>query len=165
MSKGKAFVVVGHSCWGKSYTLNALTEKYGGGPKNRSVTINNKKIPVRKRSNDDMPTADELIKFIKKQAEDSRCIIFPLCPNFSKKRQKDTENLLKILRDLYDTSFMVLKKCQRSGNSGEISAADIEKLRAYGDVPEELMVSEKLNEYARADMLKAFVEKWLINHP
>lgn len=160
MSKGKAFVVAGHSHWGKSFTLSALTERYGGGRHKRSVTIRHEMIPVKKMSNDDKPV-DELIGFIKKHSDGSRCIIIPLCPKFSEEHRRDTERLIESLREFYEAYFMVLKKAQGDGDSREIQDSEVLALRSYGCVE---IISEKLDEYARAERFKDFIEKYLCAH-
>lgn len=123
----------------------------------RSVTIKQERIPVKKMSNDDRPV-DDLIGFIKRQSDGFRCIIIPLCPNFSEERRQDTERLIEFLRGFYEAYFMVLKKAQGDGDSREIQDSEVMALRSYGRVE---IISEKLDKYVRAERLKDFIEKYL----
>lgn len=158
MSKGKAFVVVGHSHWGKSYTLNALTRKYGGGWYKRSVTIKQEKIPVKKMSNDDKP-AEDLMGFIREKVDSrAQAIIIPFCPNFFAGRREETEKILNALRTAYEVFFMILKKAQGDGDTREIQDDEVTELGHYGKVE---IVSEKLDKDMRAERFRSFVEKFL----
>ncbi|MCR4288543.1 MAG: hypothetical protein NUW09_11100 [Deltaproteobacteria bacterium] len=158
MSKGKAFVVVGHSHWGKTFTLNALTEECGGGRGKRSVNIKNKKIPIKKMSNDDEPDRGEnLLGFIKKRAaSQTQAIVMPFCPNFSDERKKETKEILKTLNSFYDIFFLVLKNAYN--DTRKIVPSEIGELERYGVVEE---ISGKLECEVRAEKFKNFIGKFL----
>jgi len=92
MSKGKAFVVVGHSNWGKSRTLRQLT----GSKRKAWIQIKDFRIFIRRMSNDDI--AKDLKEFLEKiDPNFKRIIIITLCPNFDDpdRRTKEILNLLK----------------------------------------------------------------------
>jgi predicted ATP-dependent endonuclease of OLD family len=159
MSKSKVFVLVGHSNWGKSFTLNALTERYGDGWKKRSVIIKHELIPIKKMSNDDRPV-DEIIKFAKRQIAGSKNFIIALCPNFSPDRKKDTEKLLKILKDNCKVYFMLLKRAQGDSDIRELQQSEIMVLREYGKIEP---ISKKIDKYVRAKKFKDFIENSLVS--
>jgi len=126
--KNKAFILVGHSNWGKSETIYSLKDD---DRKKQHVIIKKAWILVRSRSNDDIK--HELLIMIKKIVKmDYKVIIILLCPRFDK---KDTRNTLKILNELikkYSLYFFVLEK--KYGIDKTIRRTEIGKLKRYGRV-------------------------------
>jgi hypothetical protein len=127
MTKGKAFVVVGHSNWGKSETLRVLTD---GSYKMQHCIINDIFIKVKKMSNDDIPIS--LIKFLK--TADPKTwpyIIVALCPDFNDD-SKMTRELLELIQQKYDIYFWILKHAY--SDARVIEDTEISILSAYGSI-------------------------------
>lgn len=124
--KNKAFILVGHSNWGKSETIFSLKDN---DIKKQHVIIKNRWILVRSRSNDDI--RKELLVMIKKIVKlDYREIIVLLCPKFDK---RDSHNTLKILNELlkkYKLYFFVLEK--KYGFDKTIKRTEVGKLKKFG---------------------------------
>lgn len=148
MSKGKAFIVVGHSNWGKSRTLRQLT-----GSKRRSwIQLKDVWIFIRRMSNDDI--AEDLLKFLEKIVpEEKNVIIITLCPNFADPERK-TNEIIRILNDKYTPFFFVLKN--RYSNDAVVSEEEISTLKTVGFL--EVLLG-KVVDSERARSLKKFIEK------
>jgi hypothetical protein len=102
MSKGKAFLVVGHKNWGKSSTLRALT---GDSRYPRTWVIKSIAFFIRRMSNDDDPKS--LIELAGKlDPETTPHVIATLCPTFNDKNARPALlETLNILRRKYDLFF------------------------------------------------------------
>ena len=148
MAKPKVFFVVGHSNWGKSKTLRALTN---GNHRVRRTSISGIEYFIRRMSNDDLPES-----FIKRMTT-FRPAIWPniiaaLCPNFDDP-EKQTAEVLKSLQDKgYKLFFWVLQK--QYGTGTIIRPAELSRLRAFGKVE---LFREIAEADARSRKFKAFV--------
>ena len=106
MTRGKAFIVVGHKNWGKSRTLRALT---GDDPYKRKIRIKRKILHVRRMSNDDRPQSffdmvDHADPFEKP------LLIMTLCPTvMNRKRRFVLMQALRTLHKKYELLFFVLR--------------------------------------------------------
>ncbi len=124
MSK-KAFLIVGHSNRGKSWTIRSLIE--GHSHKNR-FTLDNHELFVRRMSNDD--NEDSLLRFVKKGIRNKPGdVILTFCPRFERDETKEILDLLKLDFELH---FFVLQYQQHPKKDGVISDAEIESLKKYG---------------------------------
>jgi hypothetical protein len=154
MTKGKAFLVVGHKHWGKSTTLRALT---GGNRFLRTWKIGSTLFFVRRMSNDDIP--DSLIELVNSlDPKTTPRVIATLCPTFNDK--KAVPALLEILGTLkrkYELFFFVLRhKCDNP--SVTIPDDEIDKLERYGTV-------EQFHpEGARAQKIAQFFKRFVLRH-
>ena len=105
MSKGKAFVIVGHNDWGKSKTLYQLTHKVW---QVKWIEIKSTWIFIKRMSNDDI--ADGLYDFLNKiEIDVKKNIIITLCPNFNDPDRR-TKKILNLLCNKYIPYFFVIKK-------------------------------------------------------
>jgi hypothetical protein len=148
MSKPKVFFVVGHSNWGKSETLRALT---GGSHRVRRTTISGVEYFIRRMSNDDLPES-----FIKRMTTINPAnwpnILAALCPDFDDPEKK-TAVVLQALRDKgYELFFWVLHG--QYGTGALIQPAELSRLRTFGKVE---LLSEAAEASARSKKFKAFV--------
>ncbi|MDO9358387.1 MAG: hypothetical protein Q7T70_05285 [Polaromonas sp.] len=148
MPKPKVIFVVGHSNWGKSETLRALT---GGNWRVRRTKIADVEYFIRRMSNDDQPKS-----FIKRMTtihpDIWPNIIAALCPDFDDSSKK-TSAVLQALRDKgYRLFFWVLH--EQYGTGELISPAEISSLRAFGKVE---LFSEVAEAGVRGKKLKAFI--------
>jgi len=148
MPKPKVFFVVGHSNWGKSKTLRALTnEDY----RVRRTTISGVEYFIRRMSNDDLP--DSFIEWMtmvnpKKWPN----ILATLCPDFEDP-DKGTVAVLQALQDKgYKLFFWVLSK--KFGTNDFIQAHEISRLRAFGKVE---VIKDEWEASVRGKKFKAFV--------
>jgi hypothetical protein len=143
MEKGKAFVVVGHSNWGKSKTLRSLTEE---------IYIKGYKIKIKRMSNNEIPFK-EVIDFLNKlDSKKNPVIIITLCPNFVDK-SKGTIKILDLLLTKFKLYFWVLKK--RYNHTQEVEDGEIDRLRKYGCVEVVTKVDES---NIRAKKFRRFIE-------
>ena len=124
----KAFIVVGHACWGKSKTFYYLTNKSSH---KLFISIGDKMFTVKRMSNDDI--GNKLLDYIKEMTNESReYLLFALCPDF-KNEAKCTEEILENLRNNeYKQYFFVLYK--QYGNEAFIKKEEIDKLSRFGKV-------------------------------
>lgn len=154
MSKGKAFLVVGHKNWGKSTTLKALTDdsRYP-----RRWTIDSIDFFIRRMSNDDFP--ESLRDFINGlDPEVLPRVIATLCPTFNDKPSLPLLlDVLATLKRKYDVFFFVL---QHKGKNPKETIADdeIEKLERYGTV--EVFSPEGAEPPTIARAFKRFVRQY-----
>jgi hypothetical protein len=105
--KKKAFILVGHSHWGKSLTLKALTKGDVRTRHLRIPKINRSMFAyVRRISNDDNEQA--LLQFSRGLASRIRqdYLILTFCPKINPSRNSTT--ILNALMDTYDLYFYVL---------------------------------------------------------
>jgi hypothetical protein len=124
----KAIAVVGHSNWGKSYTLKSFI----GSPHKHWIKIGETWYYVKHMSNDDI--SGRLLawieEFIIKYSNQDYGLIFALCPDFEN-LEKKTEQILKLFQDKdIKLGFFVLK--QNFRNTLYISNDEIEKLKHFG---------------------------------
>jgi len=127
MNKGKAFVVVGHSNWGKSETLRALTN---GNWRIYHFEINGVVFRIKRMSNDDIP--DSLISFLKRiSAETDPVIIITLCPDFNDD-SKSTSEILNLLSSKYEIYFWIIRHAYNSNRV--IGENEIDRLREIGAI-------------------------------
>lgn len=150
--KKKCFFLVGHSNWGKSYTLVQLT---GGSSRVKHTIINGTSIFVRKMSNDD--DSRKLLNFVKNDIDNKNNIIIAFCPSFaSEERAQNSIEILETLKDKgFESYFFILHNKYNSAE--QISADEIEKLKEYGEC--EVLIGNKISE-VRAEEFKKFI----INH-
>jgi len=128
MTKSKVVFVVGHSNWGKSQTLRALTnDNY----RVRRTSISGVEYFVRRMSNDDLPESfiDWMVTV---NPERWPNILAALCPDFEAS-EKQTATVLQVLKDkVYKLFFWVLHK--KFGSNEFIKPSEISNLRAFGKV-------------------------------
>lgn len=148
MSKPKVVFVVGHSNWGKSQTLRALTDD---SHRVRRTEIAGIEYFIRRMSNDDQP--EGFVKRMKAMRPDRRPqILAALCPDFDD-RKKDTAAVLQSLRDSgYKLYFWVLAR--QYGKNGQIHPAEISRLRSFGKVE---IFDEVAEANVRARKFKAYI--------
>ena len=145
----KAFAVVGHSHWGKSWTLRALTDD---AIQYRYWTIKETQFRIKRMSNDDDP--EGLLKFISKLGKPyDQYLIYALCPNFNKNEGRSTDRILNNLHDKgYKLHFWVIQ--HQSDGDGIITAQEISELKKYGHVE---VYSNKVDEKHRAKYFEKYV--------
>jgi len=122
MKKPQAFLVVGHSNWGKSRTVRALTGDRWG-----RVSLIGHTFFVRLMSNDDLPLA-RYQSFIRRlrPARDP-LVVAPYCPE-----QSRNNPLLRTWAERYSLRFWVLEHSYVGDR--RITAEEIAQLRRYGSV-------------------------------
>jgi len=154
--KPKAFLVVGHSNWGKSLTLIALTNNDW---RVRRFIIGKHEFYIKRMSNDDSPRS--LCTFVDRVDPDEKpYILATLCPSFigiSKSADnpaKRTEEILKTLSKKYDIYAFVLTERWKSCEC--ISTAEINKLATCCKKIVEV-ASKNLEAKGRAKRLKEFI--------
>ncbi len=142
--------LVGHSNWGKSRTLKALTD---GNSYQRRITIAGSDFFIRRMSNDDQPEGFiELMQSIAPEHEPY--VLAALCPHF-KDPAKGTRDVLQTLRNRgYLLYFWVMK--HRFGKPDVITQAEIDQLRRFGTVE---VVEQQIEADARAKQFNAYVRK------
>lgn len=150
MVKGKAFVVVGHSHWGKSRTLRELTNS----KRKAWIQLNGFRIFVRRMSNDDI--AKGLRDFLRDiDNNDKDIIIITLCPSFDKPERK-TKEILELLRNKYTPYFFILKRKYKG--HGEILESEINELSSIGRVE---ILDGKIDDTERAKHLRRYIKRYL----
>ncbi|MEX3639661.1 hypothetical protein [Paraburkholderia sp. BR14320] len=128
MSKPKIAFVVGHSNWGKSHTLRALTN---GSRYQRRLTVKDVEFLIRRMSNDDLP--ESFIQFMATADPQSiPAIIAALCPNFQDESAATDSVLTELRTKGYRLFFWVME--QQYGTANTMPAGDISRLRKYGTV-------------------------------
>jgi len=151
MEKGKAFIVVGHSNWGKSRTLKALTD---GSTYTRSIKIKLKDFFIRRTSNCDKPNSfKEFINNIDQQ--DKPFLIITLCPDFGDPAKK-TEVSIQELYKKYQLFFFILKHKYKSDEI--ITATEIARLKLFGEI--KIFGDKDTESEERAAIFKDFI----LNH-
>jgi hypothetical protein len=126
-SQGKIAFVVGHSHWGKSTTLRALTNNDF---RIRWHSISNTDFFIRRMSNDDYP--DSYLDFMTRVNPGKyEHLIATLCPVFGV-RENPTSTILGDLKNKgFDLFFWILANEQGPGNR-IISKSEIRTLQNYG---------------------------------
>ncbi|ROZ76595.1 hypothetical protein [Ramlibacter sp. WS9] len=121
--KQQAFFVVGHSNWGKSRTLKAVT---GNSVYVRHMSIGGRGFAIRRRSNDDIDTAPWAARIAALQSAGHAHLLLALCPT------APAAPVLRRLARAYDLYFWVMKDKFRG--TGQISPAELAFLRGFGKV-------------------------------
>ena len=124
-----AFILVGHSNWGKSQTLKLLTDN---NPYIRYWEINGKKFFIRRMSNDD--EAEGLLNFVRKLNPTKKpLLVLTLCPDFTNYKKR-TLDILNVLHQNYRLFIYVLKyPSNPKRQSAKISDEEIEQIRSHGE--------------------------------
>ncbi len=150
MNTKRAFLLIGHSNWGKSETLFRLT---GNSRQKRNIIISKMELHVKRSSNDDNST--KLLDFVKNKNHLLQIIAF--CPNFDNPERKSKEILEVLKVKGYQISFFVLKY---KFNSQDIMITDseIEELKNYGNCE---IYNESEEAEIRAEKFKTFIIKTL----
>lgn len=144
--KKKAFLVVGHSSWGKSFTLRQLTND---SPRVRRVELDGSVFYIRRMSNDDHET--KLLNFVKNKLNTKgNHAIIAFCPVFDAGRK--SKEILDILEKDFDLYFFVIKR--RFNGAEEVSDKEIEVLMQYGKCE---ILNDRIESGLRAERLKAFI--------
>ena len=149
MSKGRIAFVVGHSHWGKSSTLRALTN---GNFHSRRTKIAGTEFYIRRMSNDDQP--EGYIEFMKK-LDPARYadVIAALCPEFVSP-DKATDAILRNLSAKgYSLFFWVIQ--HQYGKPNTVSQAEIQCLQSFGTV--EVFTEKNAEAESRSKSFKRFV--------
>ena len=148
MVRPHIFFVVGHSNWGKSYTLRELTQ---GNVWVRRTRLAGHEYFIRRMSNDDRP--DSFIKTMGEISPDEHpYILAALCPNFENPKNP-TEEILRTLKNKgYKLFFWVMLK--RFGGEGMVAKSEIARLKEFGKVK---VFDGKGEARARSKEFKAFV--------
>jgi len=150
--KGKAFIVVGHSNWGKSYTLNSLTGR------RHKILINEKWLKVKKMSNDDIPKGPGgLLDYIERSiVSDYFYIVIALCPNFENANRL-TIQILQTLSTKYDLFFWVMRERYHDRDT-QVTEDQINRLKQWGTVE---IFEGQAEDTVRATSFKKFIEQHL----
>lgn len=140
--------VVGHSNWGKSKTLRALTDD---SVRVRRTVISGVEYFVRRMSNDDLPqsfidwmTTVEPAKWPQ--------IIAALCPDFDDAGKETADVLTSLQARGYKLHFWVLNK--KFGTEEFVKPNEITRLRRFGKVE---VIEEEWEASNRAKKFKAFI--------
>ena len=147
----KAYILVGHSNWGKSYTLKELT---GNNSRQKYTNINGTNISVKKMSNDD--SSFGLLNFIKQKTLNKQTIIIALCPSFEDKNKKTIEIIEELKSKSFSCYFFILS--EKYTGIGKIKDEEINELKKYGTIE---ILTGKLDSLVRASKFKEFIEKHL----
>ncbi len=152
MSKGKAFVLVGHRNWGKSRTLKALAD---GSSHLQTLTIKSHDFFIRRMSNDDVPEKlpNRFTDFVENLDSDLYpYLIVTLCPNFTDALPK-TKAVLQDLAKKYQLFFFVLR--YKYGRDKEVPDDEIERLKRFGEV--KVFSTKNAEAEVRAKEFRAFI--------
>jgi len=157
--KKRAYIVIGHSDWGKSQTLSAFTN---GDRRTRHMRFFKKSFFVRRISNDDNEEA--LQNFVRKSIQLGgfvweNYLLMTLCPVF-KKKYRETETILDRMLLLYDLYFFVLH--ENYNNGLVITEPEIDILNTYGNV--EILFGHH-EASSRARQLLIFIRSNLLSLP
>jgi hypothetical protein len=150
MAKPSIAFVVGHSNWGKSQTLRALT---GGSHSVRRTEVDDVEFFVRRMSNDDLPNS-----FIERMKSIDPAVwpyvIAALCPKFDD-QEVPTDSILDGLRKKgYRLFFWVIQK--KYGTTEAVSPKEISVLRRFGKVE---VLAEQYEANVRARRFKSFIKQ------
>lgn len=150
MAKGKAFILVGHSHWGKSLTLRQLTK----GTKKGWWEIKDNYVFIKRMSNDDIP--ESVINFVDNlDSEYKNVIIMTLCPNFEEENHK-TKYIINKVEKNYKMYFFVLK--QSYNDDRTVTDDEIEELRKHGNVE---ILQKREKDKQRAIAFNNFIIKYI----
>jgi len=146
LKRKKIFLYVGHSNWGKSFTLKHITN---GNSKKKIIKLYDKTFRVRKMSNDDNEV--KLLEFVNGiRFTNYQNYIIAFCPKqLTNQRSLDILNILISFSDLY---FFVQKKQYHRENM--IDDTEIQSLKDYGTV---FILEEDLEYNERAEKLLDFI--------
>lgn len=144
--KKKAFFVVGHSNWGKSFTLRKLTND---SPRIRRVTLAGNIFYIRRMSNDDHE--EKLLEFVTNEInKKGNHAIIAFCPVFEAGRK--SKEVLEILKKDFDLHFFVIK--HEFKGERVVTNEEIEVLRQYGECE---VLNEKIESDLRAEKFTKFI--------
>lgn len=144
-----AVFIVGHSNWGKSRTLKALTDDR----LLRYWTVADTEFFIRRMSNDDRPAG--LVDLARRlNPRETEHVIMALCPNFDEPWAKTAVILDAVQSKGYRMWFWVMERAFRGDLT--VSANEIQLLREYGTVS---VIRERLPAEARARSLSAFLRQ------
>lgn len=148
MPKKKIAFVVGHTQWGKSSTLRALTNDdfY-----QRRATIGGLEFFIRRMSNDDKTL--EYIEFMKSIDPTTKPnLIAALCPQFEDPDAKTELILTTLHKKGYQLFFWVIE--HQYGTDAVVSTKEIQSLRKFGKVEVFSKIAEAV---ARSRSFRQFV--------
>jgi hypothetical protein len=127
MQAGKIVFAVGHSHWGKSSLLRAMTD---GNPYQKKVTIMNTEFFVRRMSNDDQPKG--YVEFMRALIPQSRPnVVAAFCPKFSSNGDTDPAILQPLQHKGYELFFWVMRHQQGPGG-GIVTDSEIDAMHKAG---------------------------------
>lgn len=152
--KSKAFIVVGHSNWGKSFTLINLT----GSRHKMWIKINDEWLKVKKMSNDDIPKGPGgLLDFVEASIKSKYAYIaLALCPNFVD-ADRETEHILQTLSPQYTLFFWVMRERYGDRNT-QVTEDQINRLKQWGTVE---VFEGQAEDTQRAVSFKKYIEQHL----
>jgi len=128
-AKGKIAFVVGHTNWGKSTTLRALTHDNF---RLRWHSISGFDFFIRRMSNDDYP--DSYIDFMRRITPTKYDhLIAAMCPEFNSSENPTETILLSLQKKGFELYFWVLEKEQGHGER-TVRSSEILTLRKHGVV-------------------------------
>lgn len=123
--KPYAFLLAGHSNWGKSHTLKAFTD----GSLVRSCDVEEIPFFIRRMSNDDFN--EDYRRFIDSCVKDpSKNLIAAFCPNFDIPERFSLETLERLSAH-YRLHIFVL--CYQYGTGQVISGPEIATMEGFGE--------------------------------
>jgi energy-coupling factor transporter ATP-binding protein EcfA2 len=129
MPRHRIVFVVGHSNWGKSSLLRAMT---GRNFHQKKESIANVEFFIRRMSNDDKPKGYvEFMRSLKLQRRPN--VIAAFCPKFGSKEDTTPAILQPLKQKGYELFFWVMQYQQGPGGS-EITNTEIEVMRRFGHV-------------------------------
>jgi len=155
----KVFIYVGHSNWGKSMALKALT---GGNSHQRTVSILGNNIRVRKMSNDD--DGQGLFNWVKNfPILYYQRFIIAFCPKASPIDGEATlaqNKALDILIELQKTNqlYFFIQKEKYKNPTLQISLNEINWLRNFGNIE---ILEGQFCANERANMFELFIQKFI----
>ncbi|OHD54880.1 MAG: hypothetical protein A2Y33_16020 [Spirochaetes bacterium GWF1_51_8] len=154
----KAFILVGHSDWGKSETLYSLTDN----SRHSYYYLEDHCFITQRMSNDDESEWYSLYNSLERKIKknwNSNPLLFALCPNFSE-GAKNTINILELLKqNKYKMYFFVLQKKYTNNfrkDSLLVSPQEVQILMEYGEVE---VFSEMKESFERAKAFESFIKK------
>ena len=149
MQAAKIFFVVGHSNWGKSSLLRAMTD---GNSYQKKIIITNTEFFIRRMSNDDQPQG--YVEFMRSLTPQSRPnVVAAFCPKFNSNGDTDPAILQPLKEKGYELLFWVMRNQQGPGG-GIITDFEIEKMREAGNTE---VFLEKTSPHILAKNFKSFV--------
>lgn len=154
MTQPRAVFVVGHSNWGKSRTLRALTD---GNAHRRYVQLRGVEFFIRRMSNDDRP--DEFYAFVNSlRPSHTPQLIAAFCPSFGDPRAQRC--LDHLVHHGYGLFFWVMRRAYLAARV--VTADEIGRLRASGTV--EIYDRGDAEDGVRATALRQFVENSVLGN-
>ncbi len=151
---GKIVFVCGHSNWGKSETLAALTDWEH---RKRWTEIDGVDFWVKRMSNDDRPKEYFGIMGRLDPASEPH-VLAAMCPEFESPKA-DPSELLTRLRDRgYRLYFWVME--HQYGRPYSVTADQIARLKTFGDVD---VFSRRVEAEERAAALRAYIRRRVLS--